>query len=153
MLKSLKYGLCCAGALLTMATFASPIPLLPEVMPTSESYLSLPESSIRTLQPNNFISYEFLPNVPQVIANFFFFTIKASCTIETPDESNSVDVRLLSRQAIVNDTLLIAGDPEKNHLLLNVHTNDLLKITAYPGAKVELNNLGLSPIKANCVSL
>lgn len=153
MLTSLKYGLCCAGALFAMTAFSAPTPLLPEAMPASEPYLSMPEASIRALQPNNFITYEFQPNVPQVIANFFFFTLKASCTIETPDESNAVDVKLLSRQAIVNEKLLVATDPENNYLLLSVHNNDVLTITAFPGAKVELNNLGLSPIKANCTSL
>lgn len=92
------------------------------------------------------VEFELPVNDPQVFSNVFFWTIKASCTVISPNAENPISVKMLSKKGKVNDLALVAGDS----MGLVLQNNEKLMITAESGAKVQLVNLGDKTIKAIC---
>ncbi len=92
------------------------------------------------------IEYELPVNVPQTFSNGFFWTVKANCTIISDTNENPISVKMLRKTGSVNDTQLTTGEL----LGLVLQSGEKLSITAVPGAKVELINMGAKSIKASC---
>jgi hypothetical protein len=105
-------------------------------------------ASVHPLAPNVSVEFEFKPNISEVLSNVFFWTIKASCTLNSDDEDNLVHVFMKRKSATVNDMVFKEGLSQD----LIVHTGDQLVIAAAPGAQVELINLGSRTIRASCTT-
>lgn len=98
------------------------------------------------LAPNLTIEYDLPANNPQVFSNYFFWTITATCVIHTQDNSNTIIVKGLNKKGKINGTPLTEGQT----MVLTIHDNDRLVISADSGAKVELTNQGAHSVKAVC---
>lgn len=93
------------------------------------------------------LEYELPSKDPQIFSNIFFWTIQASCTIISDENLNHLSVNLLGKKtAMINSRTMSEGDS----IRLTVQNGEVIQITASPGAKVELVNLGEKTIKANC---
>lgn len=92
------------------------------------------------------LEYSFLPNQPQTISNFFIWSIDAHCIVSSESSDNELNITALSKKGKINDLPLSSGQSMK----INVHPNDVLRIMAEPGAKVEITNLGQFLVKATC---
>jgi hypothetical protein len=94
------------------------------------------------------IDYELPPQEPVVVANTFFWTIIAVCTVDSDTMDNNIAIKMLKKSGSVNHIPLNAGD----QLDFPTQPGDKLRITADSGAKVELLNTGTHLIKASCTS-
>ncbi len=56
------------------------------------------------------VEYEFPPNSPQVFANIFFWTIKASCTVTSNTPNHFMAIKMLHKTGAFNGRQLTAGD-------------------------------------------
>lgn len=98
------------------------------------------------LTPNLSADFDFPANAPQVLKNYFFWTINATCTLKTPDSSDDFYVKMLNKSAKVNGIKLSKGET----MTFVVHNGDKLQISADAGAEVELTNNGVNTVKASC---
>jgi hypothetical protein len=101
------------------------------------------------LAPGVSIEYELATNKPELFINYTIFTIKAVCTIVTPDESDLLHVKGVSRSGEINGQVINAND----ELDLIVKNGDLLYLTAKSAAKVEMTNRGEHTIRALCKTI
>ncbi|MDP1603956.1 MAG: hypothetical protein Q8M03_11900 [Legionella sp.] len=124
MLRKISYGLLCAGALFSTTTIAMTHELAPRVS----------------------IEYELNANVPEVFTNYTIFTVNATCTVKSQDESNIIHVKALNRSGSINGKDINAGD----ELDLVVKNNDTFTLSAKSAAKVEMTNTGAHSLKALC---
>ncbi|KTD30601.1 hypothetical protein [Legionella israelensis] len=92
------------------------------------------------------VEYDFPPNVPQTLTNSLFWTVKATCKIDTPDVIDELFALGLKKKGTVNGIKL----SENQTLALSVHSGDKLKISADSGASVQITNRGKSRLKATC---
>ena len=93
-------------------------------------------------------------NEPTIFKNPFMWPASGQCQVSMDEPSADIFVRALNKHGSVNGTDLYAGDePDKIHtMFMTVHPNDIFYLTADPGARVELTNLGKHPIMASCTS-
>lgn len=99
-----------------------------------------------SLQQGVTLEYELATNVPQEFVNYMFWSVEAKCKIHTEDESDEFLVTALAKKGKVNGIALSSGDS----LLISVHPNETLKLSADSGAKVRITNFGLHTVKATC---
>ncbi len=92
------------------------------------------------------LEYILLPKDSQILVNQFFWTINANCTISSEVEENILGVKILKKNGYVNDLILNAGDSIDLALL----NNSVVRVSAPPGSKVELTNLGEEAVQASC---
>ena len=90
--------------------------------------------------------YVLHPNNPEIFTNIFLWTVKASCKISITEESNPLQISVLNKTGTVNSVPLISGDT----MLVTVHNNEKVYITADSGAKVKLENKGIADIRIAC---
>lgn len=126
MLKKLGYGLFCAGALLSASALAAN----------------------HQLAPGLSITYVLVPHQPEVFSNDWIWTITAKCTIRTPDQQDALVVKMLNNKGAIDGRQVSKGD----QFSFNVVNGQKVEIVAEKGAKVQLTNLGASPISAVCGS-
>lgn len=127
MLRKISCGLLCAGMLFTSANTLA---------------------MNHTFTPGVSLEYELPPNDPQLFTNSWFWEITATCTIHTKDGHNDILVEVLKKKGKINGKILTEGDT----LLMTVHHNDKLAITAESAGKVKLTNLGSHTVEANCTT-
>lgn len=94
------------------------------------------------------IEYILQSNVPEPVANFFMWTIEAECKIVSEDPSNDILFVALAKKGKVNNMDLIAGQS----LRITVHPNDIVKLSADSGARVDITNFGPHTVKAICTA-
>src|SRR3990167_9348248 len=123
----LKKVSCVVG--LSVALFCSP--------GFSETYLLTPDLSA---------DFDFPTNAAQVLKNYFFWTITATCNLNTPDSNDEFYVRMLNKSARLNGIKLSKGET----MNFVIHNGDRLQISADAGAEVELTNQGQNTVKASC---
>ncbi|MCP0914681.1 MULTISPECIES: hypothetical protein [Legionella] len=92
------------------------------------------------------IEFELKPNDPLVLVNFFFWSIKATCTVSSETEDNPVLVKALRKSGTINEMELVEGDTRS----FNFKNRESFTVSAVSGAKVEFVNQGEKPIKAIC---
>lgn len=124
MLRKISFSLLCAGALLSSNSLAMNHELTPGIS----------------------IEYELATNKPELFINYTIFTIKAVCTIVTPDESDILHVKGVNRSGEINGQVINAND----ELDILVKNGDKLYLTAKSGAKVEMTNQGEHTLRAVC---
>lgn len=100
------------------------------------------------LAPKMDMTYSLPSNTPTEVHNPLFFTIKATCVVETPDIENVVRVVVLKKSADINGSPMNAGDQQT----LTFRNGDSFSINAKAGATAQLTNLGASTITAHCVT-
>lgn len=98
------------------------------------------------LAPAVTVEYDLPTNKPQVFSNYFFWTIKAVCTIHTQDSNDDILIKALNKKGKINGIPLSKGET----LVVTVHNGDKMEISAESGAQVELTNHGLHSVKATC---
>lgn len=128
MLKKICYAALCAGALFSATTMAST-----QAMPA------------RGLD----IQYDFEPNIPQTLINYSLWTITASCTVNTQDDSDELRLRVISGSGEVNGEVITAG----NQMTLVVEKGQQFILKAKSRAKVELVNLGKHTLTTACKTI
>lgn len=92
------------------------------------------------------IEYELPPNDPQVFSNVFMWQAKASCKIISTTPENTIAFRVLRKEGSVNGIKMSSGDK----VTLVFYPNEIVRITAAAGGKVELLNTGNTKISALC---
>jgi len=92
------------------------------------------------------IDYELPINEPQLFTNIFMWIINVDCTIISKSSINTISVRALRKQGSVNDISLSPGDT----MVVTVDAGEAMRLTAQPGARVELTNEGDEHITARC---
>jgi hypothetical protein len=92
------------------------------------------------------VEYELPPNDPQVFSNIFMWPVKASCKIISTTPENVIAFRVLRKDGSVNNTKMTTGD----QMTLVFYPNEVVRITAAAGGKVEMKNLGEQKISALC---
>jgi hypothetical protein len=104
-----------------------------------------------SLTPGMNLKYALPPKEPLKFTNFLLWTIKATCTISSEDQSDDLYAKLNNKGKISE----INGQPVShgNTLLMTVHPEDKFVIIAESGAEVELKNLGAHTIFVNCSAM
>ncbi|MBN9231888.1 MAG: hypothetical protein BGO90_12465 [Legionella sp. 40-6] len=97
---------------------------------------------------NMSMDYELHPNQSHTFINYMFWTIDADCKIESQDSSNKLVVVALAKKGKVNEVPLETGQS----LEITVVHDQVLKLSAESGAKVEITNYGEHTIKASCIT-
>lgn len=128
MLKKICYAVLCAGALISANSMAST-----QALPT------------RGLD----IQYDFEPNIPQTLINYSLWTITASCTVSTEDDSDELRVTGIRGSGEINGQVITAG----KQLTLIVQKGQQFTLSAKSGAKVELTNLGKHTLTTACKTI
>lgn len=85
------------------------------------------------------------PKGSQVFENSYHMTVNATCKIQC-HETDTIQIRMTTHQGSINGKSLSDGQTTS----LSVHNNDSITVSAEPGAKVNLVNLGNGPVLANC---
>lgn len=101
-----------------------------------------------SLQAGITIEYDLPPHDAQLFTNYMFWIVEANCKMTTEDESNELLVQAVSKKGKINDIPLSKGES----IRLTIHNGDVLKLSADPGAKVEITNEGEHNVKAICTS-
>jgi hypothetical protein len=110
---------------------------------------SLSHAEQTSLNQQSFsIDYELPPNIPQIFSNYVFWTIEANCTLATEDQSITLNIVALAKQGKINLIPISSGQT----LQLTLTSNENLRISADPGAKVEITNLGEHVVTAHCTT-
>jgi hypothetical protein len=88
--------------------------------------------------------YSFEPNKPVDISNPLLWTIKASCSIKTSDESDTV------KGVMKKGTGSLNGQSVGSGVEVVLKNGDTLTISASALASVEITNLGQNTVSAHC---
>lgn len=96
-------------------------------------------------KPSVRIEYELPPHEPKLFSNFWFSKITAICVTETENEAE-LHAELILKKGQINGVTLAQGET----LLMTVHPDEKLVISADSGAKVRITNHGESSVKAYC---
>lgn len=116
---------------LAVSVLATPVYALPEIY----------------LGQSSGIEFVIPPNDAQVFTNVFMWTINANCEIECDKgTTNTVQFKVLKKSGSLNGESLKSGDSRS----VDVNSKDEMHISAHPGAKVELKNIGKTAIHAYC---
>ncbi|WP_028389666.1 hypothetical protein [Legionella fairfieldensis] len=99
-----------------------------------------------TLAPQMRIDYDLLPNVSIEVINLAPWTIRAKCTFTLQDPSDDISIEMLNSTGKINDQPVAKGDT----IILTIHPQDKMVISADKGTKVKLTNLGQSIVKTSC---
>ncbi|MCX7114968.1 MAG: hypothetical protein NTW08_03525 [Gammaproteobacteria bacterium] len=93
------------------------------------------------------MDFNLTPNKREEFTNFAFQRVHAACVISTEDEEgNDIFVEVLRKSGKINDLPVSTGD----NVVVRVRDKDVLRITAEPGGKVALTNMGQHAVKAAC---
>ncbi|RUR13278.1 hypothetical protein [Legionella sp. km772] len=98
------------------------------------------------LQAGATLEYELPPNEAQTFSNYMFWEVEADCKIFTQDEGNVLFAKATAKKGKLNGIPWVKGDT----LRVTVHDGEILKITASPGAQVQITNEGEHLVKAIC---
>lgn len=98
------------------------------------------------LAPSASMEYKLAVDKPTEFVNHLYWSITATCTFHSEDESDDMVIKMLSHSGKINGNAINKGEM----MTITVHNNERMKITADSGAKVELTNKGLHMIKASC---
>lgn len=98
------------------------------------------------LAPNMSIDYKLPVDHAEEFVNHMFWSITATCTFHTEDESDDIFIKMLSKSGKINGNKINKGDV----LTVTIHNNERMKISADSGAKVQLTNKGQHSINAKC---
>ena len=100
------------------------------------------------LIPKLSIDYVFPPNEPQLFHNYLFWTVTATCSVESQQEQNLMSVEVVAKKVTVNDRVLQQGDMAQEV----IRNGGKLNFTVEPGAKVQFTNLEGVPVTAKCAT-
>lgn len=102
------------------------------------------------LKPNMTLYFNFTPNEPEVIKNPIWWEISADCTIQSEDATNDLSALMLRNSGKVNGIEL----SENSSLIVSVHSQSILSITADAYAWVQITNVGenKNTVRAVCTS-
>jgi len=92
------------------------------------------------------IEYELPPNDPQVFFNIFMWPVKVNCKIISTTPENIIAFKVLRKDGSINNIQMSTGD----QMTLIFYPNEVVRITAAAGGKVEMQNLGEQGITALC---
>lgn len=92
------------------------------------------------------LDYELPPQDPQVLVNFMFAPIKATCTITSDSLENPLEITMLKKNGILNGSQLKQGESVE----LLIKGGDTFIFSVDSGAKIQLLNKGEEHIKASC---
>lgn len=105
------------------------------------SFLSLITFQVQAQQ----VSLNLMPKASKLITNHYAWTLNANCTIQA-QQNNKIRVSVLQNKGTVNGRNLSKGQATS----LTVHNNQSISVSAEPGARVNLRNMGSAPIHASC---
>ncbi|KTC65795.1 Uncharacterised protein (plasmid) [Legionella adelaidensis] len=87
------------------------------------------------------------PKESKQLTNNYLWTLNATCSIQTKnDNKNKIRVSILKNKGSVNGKNLTTGQGTS----VTVKANDSISVSAEPGTKVNLINLGDEPVQAIC---
>ena len=116
---------------LAVSVIATPVYALPEIY----------------LGQANGVEFILPPNESQIFTNVFMWTINANCEIQCDkNEVNTIKFKVLKKTGSLNGIPLKTGDS----MSVDLHSKDEMLISAFPGSKVELKNIGRSTVHAYC---
>lgn len=106
-------------------------------------------TSTHVMQMGSGYNFELPPNKPQTISNPFVWEATSTCTIlgDNPSTENFIlSFKVTRKKGILNGKKMSLGDT----IELIVHPKDTIKVTASPGAEMELTNLSEQTVRAEC---
>jgi len=109
----------------------------------SATLLSNPSYQFTSNQTSDFV---LAPETPTEFVNVFVWTINAVCTMVTELDTVPLSFKVIKRTGSLDGNPLSAGD----QMDVNVHPMDVVRISASPGARVELTNHSTKDIIARC---
>jgi hypothetical protein len=86
------------------------------------------------------------PQESKQLTNSSFFTINATCNIQSTKSNNKIRVSVLKNTGTVNGKKLNSGQGTSLSLIGNAN----ISVTAEPGTQISLVNLGNEKIQATC---
>ncbi len=92
------------------------------------------------------LDYELAPQDPQVLVNFMFSPIKATCTIVSDSLENPIEITMLKKNGVLNGESLKQGESVE----LLIKGGDVFIFSVDSGAKIQLLNKGDEHVKASC---
>jgi hypothetical protein len=113
-------------------------------------------SSAYTSPSNEFIPtlgmafpIELLPNEPQSFFNPLSFTIRLNCTLISQESEIQLAFSILRKSGTINNVTVNAGDT----ITMSFMPNEQVELSALPGGKVELTNIGEEAVTASCYTV
>ncbi len=91
------------------------------------------------------MSLQLAPNGSRVMTNHFAWTLSATCIIKTKSK-NKIRLSVLDNKGAVNGKNLVIGQATS----MVVQNQDSISVSAEPGAKITLQNLGADSVQATC---
>ncbi|MCP0912855.1 MULTISPECIES: S-Ena type endospore appendage [Legionella] len=86
------------------------------------------------------------PKESRSLTNHYAWTLNATCNIQGSESKGKIRVSILSNKGKINGQHLSQGQARS----LTVKNNDNISVSAEPGTKVHLINLGKTPVQAIC---
>ncbi len=85
------------------------------------------------------------PNASKEITNHYLWTLNATCKIQCKAH-NTIVVSVLDHKGVVNGRNLSTGQA----VSVVVHDQESIAVSAEPGTRVTLQNMGTDQIQASC---
>lgn len=92
------------------------------------------------------VNLKLAPHGSKLIENNYLWALNATCTIQCNPLKNRITVRIVKNKGTVNGKRLSIGQVTS----LNVHNHDSISVSAEPGAKVSIVNVGADSVQATC---
>lgn len=113
------------------------------------NYLSIIALTVLTLAtPKVYaqqMNLQLAANGSKVVTNHFAWTLNATCVIQTKSK-NKIRVSVLDNKGMVNGKNLATGQTTS----MVVQNHDTISVSAEPGTKITLQNMGSDPVQATC---
>ncbi len=128
MLKKTVMAICCTAAFYLASSHAT----TPFIMQMGSGY-----------------NFELPAKTSQIFSNPFVWEATATCTMLENKDTNDFPVffKVTRKKGVFNGVKMSSGDTAQ----LLLHAKDKMKVTAAPGAEMELINIGEYTIRAECV--
>ncbi len=92
------------------------------------------------------VNLNLAPKGSKLIENNYLWVLNATCTIQCNKLKNKIMVRVVKNKGTVNGKNLSIGQVTS----VIVHNNDSISVSAEPGAKVNIVNVGADSVQATC---
>ncbi|WP_133127862.1 hypothetical protein [Legionella nagasakiensis] len=86
------------------------------------------------------------PKESKSLTNHYAWTLNATCNVQNDNTKSKIRVSILNNKGKVNGRNLSQGQAT----FLMLKNNDQISVSAEPGTRVYLVNVGASPVQATC---
>lgn len=91
-------------------------------------------------------TFQLAPKQSKELTNHAFWTINATCNVHGVKNKGKIKISILNNKGKVNGLSLKSGQATS----FSVHENQKISVSAEPGTRVNLINLGNDAVRAEC---